>query len=124
MSGDTGALKADYFDGRVSPADAMLAEGKRRGIVPQTCLLGGYMVMAAAAMNADPCAQCDGPRERCGGRPKDAGAAARPGAWPENVRERRTVDTPEVRAAVRSVVVDGLRALTQEALAEKEGKDG
>lgn len=124
---NTGALRENYFDGRVSPADEMLREGIRRGVVPPTCLLGGYMVMAASAVGEDPCVKCDGPREKCGGRPREKDETereARPTAWPAHVMERRSVDTPAVRAEVRKVVVDSLKRLTQEALEQEGDKNG
>ena len=50
--------------------DVALGDAKTLGHVPTTCLLGGHIVWKHIALNLDPCAGCNGPRPRCGGRPK------------------------------------------------------
>lgn len=61
-----------YFDLDKAPWDMELEMAKHQGYVPQTCLLGGATVMAEVAAGRDPCAGCNGPREKCHGRPKAA----------------------------------------------------
>lgn len=66
-------MKPHYFD---DPAgadnDAWLNIAKAQGYVPKGCLLGGNVVMAETSAGRDACAGCNGPREKCGGRPKAA----------------------------------------------------
>lgn len=50
--------------------DLLLQMGKDQGYVPKTCLLGGIVVMAEVNAGKDPCAGCNGPREKCHGRPR------------------------------------------------------
>ena len=58
-----------YFDQeKADPSDTQLAMAKGQGYVPQTCLLGGMTVMAEVTAGRDPCAGCNGPREKCHGR--------------------------------------------------------
>lgn len=52
------------------PNDMLLGMAKMQGYVPQGCLLGGIVVMSEVNGGRDPCAGCNGPRDRCGGRPK------------------------------------------------------
>ncbi len=62
-----------YFDQPTAPeSDFMLSMAKGQGYVPQTCLLGGIVVMSEVNGGRDPCAGCNGPRERCKGRPNRA----------------------------------------------------
>jgi len=61
---------AHYFDFReADPRDTVLKAAKKTGVVPDTCLLNGNIVMGLHYESKDPCAYCPGPRERCGGRP-------------------------------------------------------
>lgn len=50
--------------------DIYLKMSIRQGYVPRTCLLGGQIVLKEVREAKDPCAGCDGPREKCHGRPK------------------------------------------------------
>ena len=66
-------MRFHYFDVDKAPAsDMMLAMSKQQGYVPQTCLLGGTVVWSEVQAGRDPCAGCEGPREKCKGRPKRA----------------------------------------------------
>lgn len=49
--------------------DVMLGEAKVMGYVPETCLLGGVQVWKLIKAETDPCMSCNGPREKCKGRP-------------------------------------------------------
>lgn len=61
-----------YFDMDEAPSDDVpLRIAKGRGYVPDGCLLGGQLVMAMVREGKDPCVGCEGPREKCGGRPRD-----------------------------------------------------
>jgi len=58
-----------YFDLDAAPArDMALGMAKMQGYVPQTCLLGGVVVMHEVSAGRDPCAGCAGPRDKCHGR--------------------------------------------------------
>lgn len=60
-----------YFDRDKAPeADILLKMAIQQGYVPKTCLLSGEIVMSEINRMADPCAGCNGPREKCHGRPK------------------------------------------------------
>lgn len=60
-----------YFDRDVAdPNDMMLSMCIQQGYVPTTCLLAGMVVMSEVRDGRDPCAGCEGPRAKCGGRPK------------------------------------------------------
>jgi hypothetical protein len=41
----------------------------QQGYVPKTCLLSGKIVMDEMNNGLDPCANCNGPRKKCHGRP-------------------------------------------------------
>ena len=61
--------KPHYFDLTEAPAlDILLGMAKKQGYVPQTCLLGGHVVMGLVNQGDDPCKGCQGPREICKGR--------------------------------------------------------
>lgn len=63
--------KLHYFEQDVpDPDDIMLKMAISQGYVPPTCLLGGIVVMDETRRGHDPCAGCEGPREKCYGRPK------------------------------------------------------
>lgn len=63
--------KIHYFDQEKADADDILLEmAIQQGYVPPTCLLGGITVMAATREDLDACLGCNGPREKCKGRPK------------------------------------------------------
>jgi hypothetical protein len=120
MSND-GSIKGDYFsEGKASPADAMLRQAIAQGIVPATCLLGGYKVRARHDLNpdADVCGSCDGPREKCFGRPRERVAGGEKGEM--RVMERATTTTPEERREQRRVIVFGLDRLADDAERRKQ----
>lgn len=111
MSDD--GLRHNYFDlPGPSPADAQLFAAIASGHVPEGCLLGGHTVQTRIAMREDPCASCDGPRARCGGREKekDLGGV---------LIERATNTSSEVRAEHRAVIRRGLDVLAADAVSEK-----
>ena len=65
-------MKPHYFEQDIADADDIqLNMAKGQGYVPNTCLLGGAVVMGITIKGADPCAGCEGPRNRCHGRPKN-----------------------------------------------------
>ena len=62
-----------YFDANDNgnaDYDGLLRMCKAQGYVPETCLLGGQMVLGLVNEGADPCYGCSGPREICHGRNK------------------------------------------------------
>lgn len=64
-------MKLHYFDqDKADGSDIMLMMCIQQGYVPSTCLLSGAIVMAEIRRSADPCDGCNGPREKCHGRPK------------------------------------------------------
>ena len=64
-------MKLHYFDNeKADEGDMLLAMAKAQGYVPTSCLLGGMTIMDEIKRGADPCAGCNGPREKCNGRPK------------------------------------------------------
>jgi len=64
-------MKPHYFKQDAADADDMfLHMAIQQGYVPKNCLLGGLTIMAETNAGRDACAGCEGPRERCGGRPK------------------------------------------------------
>lgn len=64
-------MKPHYFRQAAADADdAQLGMAKTQGYVPAACLLGGRVVMGEVAAGRNPCWGCEGPRERCGGKPK------------------------------------------------------
>lgn len=66
-------LSLHYFDKTEAPIeDAALWMAKHQGYVPKTCLLGGVVVMDEVNNGRNPCWGCEGPRERCHGKPKRA----------------------------------------------------
>lgn len=72
-------MKPHYFEQDKPDADDMwLDMAKGQGYVPKTCLLGGQVVMSEVSASRDPCAGCNGPREKCGGRPKQRDGDSRP----------------------------------------------
>lgn len=66
-------MKPHYFDQDAADInDMQLGMAKMQVYVPQTCLLGGAVVMSEVAAGRDPCAGCSGPREKCHGRPRES----------------------------------------------------
>jgi hypothetical protein len=64
-------MKVHYFEqGKSDRDDHLLGMAKMQGYVPQNCLLGGMTVMAVVQAGDNPCWGCNGPREKCGGKPK------------------------------------------------------
>lgn len=64
-------MKSSYFNqDKADPDDMMLGMAKMQGYVPKNCLLGGIVVMAEVNRGDSPCAGCNGPRDKCGGKPK------------------------------------------------------
>ena len=64
-------MKFHYFDqDKADDSDFQLGMAKMQGYVPSGCLLGGMIVMSEVKAGRDACAGCEGPREKCGGRPK------------------------------------------------------
>ena len=67
--GDT--MKPHYFDQDKADADdILLGMAKMQIYIPQTCLLGGLIVMGAINNGDNPCWGCEGPRKKCHGQPK------------------------------------------------------
>jgi hypothetical protein len=66
-------VKPHYFEqDKADEDDFMLGMAKAQGYVPKTCLLGGMVVMAETNAGRDACAGCNGPREKCRGRPRSS----------------------------------------------------
>lgn len=63
-------MKPHYFEQDTADTDDIhLLMAKGQGYVPQTCLLGGIVVMDETTKGRDPCGGCRGPRKKCkGGR--------------------------------------------------------
>jgi hypothetical protein len=79
-------MKTHYFEQAVADTDDFqLGMAKMQGYVPQGCLLGGMVVMAEVSKGDNPCWGCEGPREKCGGKPKrNAGVPETQNDSPEN----------------------------------------
>lgn len=66
-------MKPHYFTQDAGdPDDMLLGMAKMQGYVPDGCLLGGNVVMTEVNGGRHPCWGCEGPRDRCGGKPKRA----------------------------------------------------
>lgn len=64
-------MKPHYFNQDSADSDDMHLEmAKKQGYVPNTCLLGGAIVMGEVNANRNPCWGCEGPRAKCRGKPK------------------------------------------------------
>lgn len=64
-------MKLNYFMQKEADSDdLMLTAAIKNGYVPETCLLCGSVVIAERLDGNDPCAGCNGPREKCNGRPR------------------------------------------------------
>lgn len=64
-------MKPHYFDQDTPDTDDMqLGMAKMQGYVSKDCLLGGAIVMGEINSGNDPCKGCEGPRDKCNGRPK------------------------------------------------------
>jgi len=65
-------MKPHYFDQLISDEDDFFIKmAIGQGYVPDTCLLGGQIVMSEINLGKCPCAGCNGPREKCKGRAKN-----------------------------------------------------
>ena len=74
-------MKMNYFAQEKPDADDIMLEmAKGQGYVPAGCLLGGMVAMSEVNKGNSPCWGCNGPREKCGGKPKHE---ARSGAGSE-----------------------------------------
>ena len=66
-------MKLHYFAQDAADADDFqLGMAKMRGYVPKGCLLGGIVAMSEVGAGRNPCWGCEGPREKCGGKPKQS----------------------------------------------------
>jgi hypothetical protein len=74
-------MKLHYFDQeKADENDFLLKMTIQQGYVPASCLLAGHVVMRLVTEQGDPCKGCEGPRDKCHGRPKqEAPADARHG---------------------------------------------
>ena len=71
-------MKPHYFNqDAADPDDIQLSMAKGQGYVPQTCLLGGIIVMAEIRAWKNPCWGCEGPREKCKGKSKQESGDSR-----------------------------------------------
>lgn len=67
-------MRLHYFDlDAADPADITLTMCTRQGYVPRTCLLAGVIVWQEMQQGKDPCAGCQGPRDKCHGRTPNGG---------------------------------------------------
>lgn len=65
-------MKLHYFhQPAADPDDAELAAAIAAKVVPATCLLGGHVIDTFRRIDRKPCDACEGPREKCGGTPKE-----------------------------------------------------
>lgn len=63
--------KLHYFEqDKADEDDGLLQMAKIQGYVPNTCLLGGIVVMHEVNSGKSPCWGCNGPREKCKGQQK------------------------------------------------------
>lgn len=64
-------MKPHYFEqNEADKDDHFLVMAKMQGYVPKKCLLGGVIVMSEVNSGKSPCRGCNGPREKCEGKPK------------------------------------------------------
>jgi len=62
-------MKIHYFEQQQSDKDDILSQmAIHQGYVPETCLLGGNIIMAEVQSGKDPCAGCQCDRSKCHGR--------------------------------------------------------
>jgi len=64
------AKHAYFQQDQADKDDHMLGMAKLQGYVPDTCLLGGFVVLDEVKRGNNPCWGCNGPREKCKGKPK------------------------------------------------------
>jgi len=66
-------MQPHYFEQDAADIDDhQLRMAKMQGYVPQTYLLNGATVMDEITKGRNPCWGCEGPREKCHGKPKSA----------------------------------------------------
>jgi len=64
-------MKPHYFNQESADTDDLMLElAKMQGYVPDTCLLSGMVVMDEINKGKSPCWECEGPRDKCQGKPK------------------------------------------------------
>lgn len=64
-------MKPHYFEQDAPDSDDhALRMAKQQGYVPPACLLGGQIVLGEVNAGHNPCWGCEGPRAKCGGKPK------------------------------------------------------
>ena len=64
-------MKLHYFNqDKADEDDWHLKIAIEQGYVPKTCLIIGHIVMGLINKGENPCSGCNGPREKCKGRPK------------------------------------------------------
>ena len=67
-------MRPHYFDQDAADEDdTSLNMAKMQGYVISTCLLGGDIVMGIISNGQSPCDGCNGPREKCRGKPRVRG---------------------------------------------------
>jgi len=65
-------MKPHYFDQDEADKDDMFLDmAKMQGYIPQTCLLGGQVVMGLVNEGKSPCKGCNCDRNKCKGKPND-----------------------------------------------------
>lgn len=102
-------MKLNYFQQSAPDLnDRTLLTEIERGTVPAGCLNGGVEVAGARLAGDDPCQSCEGPRERCGGRPAAEGTIQTPYAVDDENN-----DSPEARAKSRETMRRGLDAIVR-----------
>ena len=105
---------SDYFDLEEAPeGDNLLREEKKRKTVPSTCLLAGHLVMGFRMNKQDPCSQCPGPREKCGGRPMTATDDESGPSSPEKVRAAQSTGESSRRRDQRALCVTEILAIVK-----------
>jgi hypothetical protein len=63
-------MKPHYFDSEIDEDDIQLKMAIGQGYVPDTCRLGGPIVMGEMNKGNDPCVGCTCDRNKCFGRPE------------------------------------------------------
>ena len=64
-----GDMELQYFeDGQIDNDDIQHKMAVNQGYVPQTCRLGGMIIMNAINQSLDPCKGCHCDRSECHGR--------------------------------------------------------
>lgn len=107
--------------------DRELKLAKKLGVVPETCLLHGALVMGYHELSLDPCLECPGPpdggRARCRGRPmRELTPAEKREEGPATLGMERT-DDATFRRLERQRQIIKLNRLTTEKPEEEAGGD-